>query len=97
MYTHKQDIKIIKFEYFSCNINWLYFFQGPGSCHGDSGGPLFVDGHGKSTKQHILLGLTSSGTSRIGHCGGIGNPTHYTRISKLLPWIKIYVKDAELC
>ena len=35
----------------------------------------------KNSKQiSVLLGVTSSGTSQIGHCGGIDNPTHYTRI-----------------
>lgn len=27
----------------------------------------------------VVLGVTSSGTSKIGNCGGIDNPTHYTR------------------
>ena len=45
----------------------------------------------------VLLGVTSSGTSQIGHCGGIDNPTHYTRIKKLTSWITKYVDEKEIC
>ncbi len=62
---------------------------GPGACHGDSGGPLLVERQSRA----VVLGVTSSGTSSIGNCGGIGNPTHYTRLKLMLPWIKKYVKD----
>jgi len=42
--------------------------------------------------------LYSSGTSKIGNCGGIDNPTHYTRLKKLLPFILHYVDDKDhLC
>ena len=40
----------------------------------------------------------SSGTSKIGNCGGIDNPTHYTRLKKLRSFILDYVDDKEnLC
>lgn len=65
---------------------------GPGSCHGDSGGPLYkYVVSDKGVKIPVLLGTTSLGTSRIGNCGGINNPTHYVRIQKLLGWINRYV------
>ena len=44
-----------------------------------------------------VLGVTSSGTSNIGHCGGINNPTHYTRLKKVLPWMLRYISEDELC
>ena len=37
----------------------------------------------------------SSGTSKIGHCGGIDNPTHYTRLKKLSNFILHYVDDKQ--
>ena len=69
----------------------FHCFPGPGSCHGDSGGPVFSS---SSSGGPVLLGVTSSGTSRIGNCGGVDNPTHYARVKRLLPWIRNYVEDA---
>ncbi|KAK0181221.1 hypothetical protein PV327_003523 [Microctonus hyperodae] len=46
-----------------------------GSCHGDSGGPLTVDGK--------LVGLVSWGVE----CGSTKYPTVYTRVSEYLNWI----------
>ena len=45
----------------------------------------------------VILGVTSSGTSNIGHCGGINNPTHYTRVKKITKWIKKYVHPEDIC
>ena len=72
-------------------------FSGPGSCHGDSGGPAFQPALKENKPIFVLLGVTSSGTSNIGHCGGIDNPTHYTRIKKLTPWISKYVDEDDIC
>ena len=56
-----------------------WYVVGPGSCHGDSGGPVFVGDGDVGSGRAVVLGVTSSGTSSIGNCGGVGNPTHYTR------------------
>ncbi|XP_069683023.1 trypsin-1-like [Periplaneta americana] len=47
-----------------------------GSCNGDSGGPLFVDG--------TLVGLVSWANG----CARIGYPTVYTRVSAYRDWIR---------
>ncbi len=78
----------------ACNHRYIV---GPGSCHGDSGGPAFQPALQDGRKVYVLLGVTSSGTSNIGHCGGIDNPTHYTRIKKFLPWIRKYVPKDSIC
>ena len=36
---------------------------------------------------NILLGSTSRGTGSLENCGGIDNPTHYVRYSKLFFFI----------
>lgn len=80
------------------SVEKMWYIIGPGSCHGDSGGPAFqpaLSAEGRPI--FVLLGLTSSGTSNIGHCGGINNPTHYTRLKKIAGWISEYVKEKELC
>jgi hypothetical protein len=46
----------------------------------------------------IVALAPSSGTSKIGNCGGIDNPTHYTRLKKLRKFIETYVDDKHnLC
>ena len=75
--------------------NW---FTGPGSCHGDSGGPLFTKTIYQGKIRPVLLGVASKGQSSIGNCGGIDNPTHYVRIQKLHWWIKRYIQGSDkLC
>nr|WP_081107541.1 trypsin-like serine protease [Vibrio alginolyticus] len=49
-----------------------------GSCHGDSGGPLTVDGK--------LVGLVSWAMG----CALTDYPTVYTRVPKYLDWIETH-------
>ena len=75
----------------------MILIAAPGSCHGDSGGPVFQPARQHDSNIYVVLGVTSAGTSNIGHCGGINNPTHYTRLQKILPWILQYVSIDEIC
>lgn len=59
------------------------------TCHGDSGGPLFVY-HPDFKCQFLILGLTSFGKSG---CGTQGYPSVYTRIQRYLDWIEHIVWD----
>jgi len=70
-----------------------WYIRATGSCKGDSGGPLYEE----KDDQYILLGSTSRGTGGLANCGGIDNPTHYVRMKDLLPWIKSYVGEENLC
>ena len=69
------------------SVEKMWYIVGPGSCHGDSGGPVFQPALKNGKQIFVILGVTSSGTSNIGHCGGINNPTHYTRVS---PYCLVY-------
>ena len=71
--------------------------KGPGSCHGDSGGPAFQPAIKDDKPIYVLVGVTSSGTSNIGNCGGINNPTHYTRLTRITPWLSRYVNQNDIC
>ena len=79
------------------SVEKMWYIIGPGSCHGDSGGPVFQPAIKEGKAVYVLLGVTSSGTSDIGHCGGINNPTHYTRIKRISEWITKYVDHDEIC
>jgi hypothetical protein len=53
---------------------------GKSSCHGDSGGPLFVK---DNTDNWALAGITSWGAI----CGGVKQPAVYTRVPYFYDWI----------
>ncbi|PKL84520.1 MAG: hypothetical protein CVV22_12515 [Ignavibacteriae bacterium HGW-Ignavibacteriae-1] len=53
---------------------------GKSSCHGDSGGPLFVK---DNTDTWALAGITSWGAV----CGGVKQPAVYTRVPYFYDWI----------
>ncbi|MBS4000003.1 MAG: trypsin-like serine protease [Desulfobulbaceae bacterium] len=53
---------------------------GKSSCHGDSGGPLFVK---DNTDTWVLAGITSWGAV----CGGAKQPAVYTRVPYFYDWI----------
>ena len=72
------------------------YYSGPGSCNGDSGGPLYKKTIHNGKIQLLLLGITSKGHA-YGNCGGIDNPTHYVRIRKMRRWIHGYIKTKKLC
>ena len=44
---------------------------------------------------YVILGTTGSGTGKIGACGGINNPTHYVRLTKLRWFIDRYVEPRK--
>lgn len=52
-----------------------------GACHGDSGGPAFVQTADGSTMQ---VGVTSRGTNKLGNCD---ESAIYTNVAAHLPWI----------
>ena len=79
------------------SVEKMWYIVGPGSCHGDSGGPVFQPALKNGKQIFVILGVTSSGTSNIGHCGGINNPTHYTRVKKISKWITKYVHPGDIC
>ena len=79
------------------SVEKMWYIVGPGSCHGDSGGPVFQPALKNGKQIFVILGVTSSGTSNIGHCGGINNPTHYTRVKKISKWITKYVNPGDIC
>ena len=79
------------------SVEKMWYIVGPGSCHGDSGGPVFQPALKNGKQIFVILGVTSSGTSNIGHCGGINNPTHYTRVKKISKWITKYVQPGDIC
>ncbi len=58
---------------------------GKSSCHGDSGGPLFVK---DNTDTWALAGITSWGAV----CGGAKQPAVYTRVSYFYDWIISHTK-----
>ena len=60
-------------------INKLVLNIGQDSCNGDSGGGLVTE-----DQPMFLVGVVSSG-SRI--CG-VGEPGIYTKVEKMMPWIK---------
>jgi len=60
-----------------------------GTCHGDSGGPSFVE---ESKGRYVVTGIVSGGRGILGECGGINNPVHYVRVKKFIRWI---VKNIE--
>ena len=78
-------------------LEQMWYIVGPGSCHGDSGGPAFQPALQMGQRIYVVVGITSSGTSSIGHCGGINNPTHYTRLKKVASWITTYVNEDDIC
>jgi len=59
------------------------YVASPGTCKGDSGGPVFV----RDGNKFVVTGLVSGGRGTLGHCGGINNPVHYARVKKFLKWI----------
>ncbi len=63
--------------------------QGRGACHGDSGGPAYIVD--QVTKQNILVGVTSRGTSAEGSCGG---QAIYTGVMGYSQWIADSLKKA---
>ena len=82
------------------SVEKMWYIVGPGSCHGDSGGPVFQPALKNGKQIFVILGVTgvtSSGTSNIRHCGGINNPTHYTRVKKISKWITKYVQPGDIC
>ncbi|XP_022701044.1 chymotrypsin-like elastase family member 2A [Varroa jacobsoni] len=52
---------------------------GPGTCYGDSGGPLACLSNG----EYKLVGVTSFGVL----CGSINHPAVFTLVSHYVPWI----------
>jgi len=78
-----------------------YYASAIGSCNGDSGGPAFQDGNLNGLKRFVMTGIVSGGRSQIfgGTCGGINNPTVYTRVRGVLTdWILKAIqvtKDAD--
>merc|ERR1711915_433118 len=73
------------------------YIRSAGTCKGDSGGPVFSQDD--ESGDYVILGAVSGGRGRLGNCGGMNNPTHYTRVKHFTPWIKeIMGEDAkEIC
>jgi len=59
------------------------YVASPGTCKGDSGGPVFV----KDGNNFVVTGLVSGGRGPLGFCGGINNPVHYARVKMFSNWI----------
>jgi secreted trypsin-like serine protease len=57
---------------------------GRSTCHGDSGGPLMIQGN--EWNNHLLVGVTSFHTS--GDCAQSGYPDVYGRVAYVIDWIK---------
>ncbi|HWU44330.1 MAG TPA: trypsin-like serine protease, partial [Bdellovibrio sp.] len=75
------DVKIAKADYSKTEVA-VDQTKGHGACHGDSGGPAFVQ-DGK--KDLLLWGVTSRGIDDPhDHCAG---EAVYTRIQPYAPWI----------
>lgn len=64
---HKHKVR----DYMMCTFTQV----GEGSCKGDSGSPLLLDGK--------VIGLSSWGK----HCGG-GYPNVYTRVASFIDWVE---------
>lgn len=56
--------------------------EGPGTCKGDSGGPLMIDN--RSRTRWYVLGITSKGPRA---CGVPNTQTLFTNVHHHLPWI----------
>jgi len=53
------------------------YVRSAGTCNGDSGGPVFI--YDDESGDYVVLGAVSGGRGVLGKCGGMNNPTHYTR------------------
>ncbi|KAL7646384.1 UNVERIFIED_CONTAM: hypothetical protein RMT77_003297 [Armadillidium vulgare] len=94
----KTEIKIFSKEV--CKRKMLKLFKkdimicaaspGHDACRGDSGGPLIVE---LSPFKYIQVGIVSFGSN----CGNYKKPGVYTRVNKLVSWIREHTKDATYC
>ncbi|CAG7822946.1 unnamed protein product [Allacma fusca] len=73
------------------DVQLCAFTPGRDSCQGDSGGPLFVN---RTNAPEIFkqIGITSYGLS----CDD-SKPGVYTRVQRIIAWIKALTKDARYC
>jgi len=74
-----------------------FYIHSAGTCKGDSGGPVFTKDI--ETGRYVVLGAVSGGRGVLKACGGINNPTHYTRLKHFGLWIKLILgeESQELC
>lgn len=63
--------------------SWI--LGGRDTCHGDSGGPLWIYLGTKATSMRAFLaGIVSRGEG----CGNLNKPGVYTAVKRFLPWIQ---------
>merc|ERR1719369_45277 len=73
------------------------YVASPGTCSGDSGGPVYqeqIDPRTGRTK-YVVTGAVSGGRGRMGACGGINNPVHYTKLQSFVTWISRVLGNPE--
>jgi len=83
IYSKLEDYEKTLHNHFGKPVEDESYVTSAGTCKGDSGGPLFVEEGG----QYILTGVVSGGRGVLGNCGGVNNPTHYTRVREFIHWI----------
>eukprot|EP00091_Calanus_sinicus_P002228 TRINITY_DN1226_c0_g1_i9.p1 TRINITY_DN1226_c0_g1~~TRINITY_DN1226_c0_g1_i9.p1 ORF type:complete len:512 (-),score=117.34 TRINITY_DN1226_c0_g1_i9:229-1764(-) len=92
-YENVEDVdkvdKLVSKHHFGDAMGLGGYIASPGTCSGDSGGPMYQEEkHWRyGSKKYVVTGSVSGGRGELGYCGGIDNPVHYVRLKFFARWI----------
>jgi len=92
----------VKRYHYGEHLGFSGYVASAGTCSGDSGGPVYQVQKNRRTgrAKYIVTGAVSGGRGKLGACGGINNPVHYTKIQAFVSWITQVVgfpQNKNLC
>jgi len=88
--------KAVRRHHYGEYLGFGGYVSSAGTCNGDSGGPVYQEETDDTgNKKYIVTGAVSGGRGKLGACGGINNPVHYSRVSQFTGWITQVLKEKK--